>query len=67
MPAAAALHQQGQQADAVNGQDEKDGDLHAGAVFVFLLRNGALWQEWILVIHILIGAGRLFFEELVWF
>src|SRR6266404_600908 len=35
----------------MNRQHKKDGDFHAGAVGIFLLQKGALWDEWTLVIH----------------
>ena len=63
----AALHEQGHQTDAVNGQDEEDRDLYAGTAFVFLLQSGALWNEWILVVHFQLALLRLFIEVLVEF
>jgi hypothetical protein len=38
------LHEQGNQTDAVNGQDKKDRDLDAGTTLVSLLQSGALWD-----------------------
>jgi hypothetical protein len=62
---ATALHEQGDKPDAVNGKDEKDRDLYACTAFVFLLQSGALWNEWILVIHFQMALLRLFIEVLV--
>ena len=42
--AAAPLHQQGEQTNAVNGEDEENCDLHASAAFVFLLHKSSLWH-----------------------
>jgi hypothetical protein len=38
------LHQQGQQTDAMDGEDEKYRDLYARAAFVFLFQEGTLWD-----------------------
>ena len=61
----ATLHQQGHQTDAVNGQDEEDRDLYAGTTLVFLLQSGALWNEWILIVHFQMALLRLSIEVLV--
>src|SRR5437667_9844199 len=41
---AAALQKQSEQADAVNGEHEKDCDLYPGATLIFLLQKGAQWR-----------------------
>src|SRR5207302_6496851 len=51
--ALAALHQQGKQTDAVDGQDEKHRDFYAGTTFVLLFQKGTLREEWTLVVHII--------------
>jgi hypothetical protein len=63
----AALHEQGHQTDAVNGEDEEDRDLHAGTALVLLLQSGALWNEWVLVVHFQMALLRLSIEALVEF
>lgn len=63
----AALHEQGHQTDAMNGEDEKDGDLYAGTALVLLLQSGALLNEWVLVVHFQMALLRLLFEALVEF
>jgi hypothetical protein len=51
--APAALHQQSQQTDAVDGEDEKHRDFYSGAAFVFLFQEGTLWDEWTLIVHVI--------------
>ncbi len=47
----ATLHQQRQQADPMKGQHKDNGDLDADAGLVFLLQEGALWNQRTLVVH----------------
>ena len=49
----------------MNGQDEKDGDLYSGMALVFLLQSGALWNEWILIVHFQMALSRPSIEVLV--
>lgn len=51
----------------MNGKDEKDCDLYAGTTLVLLLQSGALWNQWILVVHFQMALLRLFIEVLVEF
>jgi hypothetical protein len=51
----------------VNGKDEEDRDLYAGTALVFLLQSGALWNDWILVVHFQMTLLRLSIEVLVEF
>ena len=47
----ATLHQQRQQANPMKGQHKDNGDLDADAGLVFLLQEGALWNQRTLVVH----------------
>ena len=49
----------------MNGKDEEDRDLHAGTTFAFLLQSGALWNEWILIVHFQMALLRRSIEVLV--
>ena len=60
-----ALHQQGHQTDAVNSEHKEDRDLYAGTTPAFLLQSGALWNEWILIVHFQMALLRLSIEVLV--
>ena len=51
----------------MDGQYEEDRDLYAGTTLVFLLRSGAQWIQWILVVHFQMALLRLFIEVLVQF
>src|SRR5262249_50349850 len=61
----AALHQQGQQTDTVNGQDEKDRDLYTRTALVFLLHQGAQWIQRTFVIHFFKRSVVYFIEAFV--
>ena len=49
----------------MNGENEEDRDLHSGTPFVLLLQSGALWNEWVLIVHFQMARLRLSIEVLV--
>ena len=57
----AALDEHRGEAGDADGQHAEDGELHPRAAFV-LLQQGALWNEWIGIVHCLGAVASFQFE-----